>query len=206
MPSPLERLQQYFTQFPGIGPRQARRFADFLLKQDERYVSGLIKEIQNARTNVRLCEDSFQYFYATDKGETKAPIARDPNRDDSILLVVEKDVDVENIERSNTYNGRYFVLGGTLPVLTQDPRSVIRITQLIERVQAKAPHGLAEIILGMSFNPEGENTAAYVKQQLQPIADTHDIRITTLGRGLSTGTELEYSDEDTIGYALKNRQ
>ena len=205
--TPLEKLQQYFTQFPGIGPRQARRFADFLLRKDERYINGLIKEIQNARASLRVCEDSYQYFFARDGSQTKSPLARDPNRDDTTLLVVEKDVDVESIEHSGAYDGRYFVLGGTVPVLTEEPEKAVRITELKRHVAQKASDaGLREIILGMSFNPEGENTAAFVKQHLDPVVREYGITISTLGRGLSTGTELEYSDQDTIGYALKNRQ
>jgi recombination protein RecR len=204
--NPLEKLQQYFSDFPGIGPRQARRFAQFLLRKDDQYINGLIKEIQNARAHMRLCEDSFQYFYASDPNQTRSPIARDPNRDDSTLLVVEKDVDVETIERSNSYQGRYFVLGGTLPVLTDHPSASIRINELLHYITKKASAELSEVILGTSFNPEGENTAEYVAQQLKPLADQYGFTITTLGRGLSTGTELEYTDEDTLKSALENRK
>jgi len=94
-----------------------------------------------------------------------------------------------------------------VPVLAEEPEKAVRITELKRHVAQKASDaGLREIILGMSFNPEGENTAAFAKQHLDPVVREHGITISTLGRGLSTGTELEYSDQDTIGYALKNRQ
>ena len=70
----------------------------------------------------------------------------------------------------------------------------------------KAKSGLAEIIMALNYNPEGENTLTYLSQILKPIAEKNNIKISTLGRGLSTGTELEYSDSDTIKNALKNRQ
>ena len=206
MSSPLEKLQNLFMDFPGIGPRQARRFAYALLKKNDRYINDLISAIQDARANTRPCEDSYQYFYATDAHQTKAPIALDPNRDDTTLLVVEKDVDIESIERSNTYRGRYFVLGGTLPILAEEPEKAIRINELKNVADRKAKQsGLREIILGMSFHPEGENTAQYVADALHDLSVEHGFAITTLARGLSTGTEIEYTDEDTLKSALQNR-
>jgi len=205
--SPLEKLQKLFTDLPGIGPRQARRFAYHILRKDENYIHDLITTINETRNNTRLCANSFQYFYTTDSNEQYSPISRDPNRDNKTLLIVEKDIDIENIERSKTYNGHYFVLGGTLPILAKQPERYIRINQLKKHIENKVlTSELQEIIVGMSFHPEGEYTAEYVRNQLADLADKHRISITTLGRGLSTGTELEYSDEDTIKNALENRK
>ena len=207
MSSPLHNLQDLITDFPGIGPRQARRIAHMLLNKDEQYVRQFIEALQDARSCIKRCADSAQLFYAAEGTETLAPLARDPNREDSSLLVVEKDVDIENIERAGSYNGRYFVLGGTIPVSSNAPHNDIRISQLIEVVTRKADqNGLCEIILGMSFHPEGEHTAQYVKNQLSDITRSRGLTISTLARGLSTGTELEYSDEDTLRSALENRK
>lgn len=120
-------------------------------------------------------------------------------------MVVEKDTDFESVRRSGSYTGRYFILGGTIPVLEKNPASKIRIRELIARVESGASEGLSEIILALSANPEGDFTRDYVARTLEPIAQKLGIIITTLGRGLSTGTELEYSDSDTLKHALKNR-
>ena len=117
-------------------------------------------------------------------------------------MIVSRDVDFENIEKSHFYNGLYFVLGGVVPILEKAPENRIRQNELLKLVETKQP---AEIILAMSLNPDGENTESYLRTILAPLAQAHNVKISTLGRGLSTGTELEYSDTETIKNALQNR-
>ena len=121
-------------------------------------------------------------------------------------MLVSHDVDFENIEKTHFYNGYYFILGGTVPILEKTPEKRIRQKDLIQSIEKKIKDGLSEIIIALSYNPEGENTLSYLSQILKPLADKNKTKISTLGRGLSTGTELEYSDSDTIKNALKNRQ
>jgi recombination protein RecR len=128
-------------------------------------------------------------------------LCADPARDDSELLVVEKDQDLLAVERAGTYKGRYFVLGG---VLTLSGKGVIREREFMRAVAAKEKKGLKELILALSATSEGENTADHLRQLLLPHRDR--LRITTLGRGLSTGAELEYSDAETLSGALQNRK
>ena len=121
-------------------------------------------------------------------------------------MVVCRDVDFETIEKNHVYNGKYFILGGTVPVLEKMPEKKIRLSELLTTVEKRAEKdGLKEIIFAMSVNPEGENTLDFLKQSLLPIVQKYNLTMSTLGRGLSTGTELEYSDSDTIKNALKNR-
>lgn len=196
------KLQELFGSFPGIGPRQAKRFVYFLLRKDERFVSDLARAIEEVKKHVRLCEKSFQYFYSENE-QRLSPIARDPNRDTSLLMVIERDSDLEAIEKSGTYNGHYFVLGGTIPVLEKVPQKFIREKELLRIVDEKIKNeGLSEIILAMNATPESDHTAEYIASLLKD----KNITISTLGRGLSTGTELEYSDSNTIKNALENRK
>ncbi len=125
--------------------------------------------------------------------------------DSAVLLVVEKDMDFESVRRSGAYAGKYFILGGTIPVLERDPASKIRIRELLARIEQGASEGLTEVILALSANPEGDFTREYVIKTLEPVLKQLGISITTFGRGLSTGTELEYSDAETLRHALKNR-
>jgi len=96
--------------------------------------------------------------------------------------------------------------------LEKEPTKRIRQKEVLEIVEKKvartvlATEKLQEIIITLNYNPEGENTLAYLSQILRPLCEKHSVKISTLGRGLSTGTELEYSDSDTIKNALKNRQ
>lgn len=189
--------------FPGIGTRQAKRFVYFLLAQDPRFVEELAREIEALKKNIAQCTSCFRFYPRAGSGSLCDVCAGDA--DPSVLLVVEKDTDFETVRRSGGYGGRYFILGGTIPVLERDPASKIRIRELIKRVEQGAGEGLHEVILALSANPEGDFTREHVARTLEPVAQKFGITITALGRGLSTGTELEYSDADTLKHALKNR-
>ncbi len=120
-------------------------------------------------------------------------------------MVVERDTDIQSIERSNIYDGLYFVLGGTVPLLDTVKAPKLRSKALLARVEDLLTNDLQEIILGFGINPDGENTARYIESLLKEITETHTIKISHLGRGLSTGSELEYADPETIKNALRNR-
>lgn len=121
----------------------------------------------------------------------------DPRRDTGVLFVVEKDADLDNVERSG-FAGLYFVLGGTIPLASEEPGKYIRLAQLAKRV---AENNLKEIILGLSATAEGDHTRQILAEKLKDAG----AKISSLGRGLSTGSELEYADPDTIASALSSR-
>lgn len=199
----FEKLIEEFRRFPGIGPRQARRFVYYLLNQDAGARSRIAACIAGLSSEIKQCLFCMRFFKNGSVDLCK--VCAHTGTDKSLLLVVEKDTDADNIEKTGAYRGRFFVLGGSIPVLDEEPAKKIRARKLISRVESAAAEGLGEVILAMSVNPEGENTRQYVEKILEPIAKKLRIKITTLGRGLSTGTELEYSDADTLAHALKNR-
>src|SRR3990167_2143421 len=183
--NPTDRLIELFKEFPGIGPRQAKRFVYFLLNRNPAYANDLAKLIGEVRGTVHSCNTCFRFFSIENVRHSVSnicSICRDGNRDKKLLMIISHDVDFENIEKR------------------------IRQKDLIEIIEKQSNDGLSEIIMALNYNPEGENTLSYLSQILKPITDKHGIKISTLGRGLSTGTELEYSDSDTIKNALKNRQ
>ncbi len=202
----IQKLAQLFAQFPGIGSRQSKRFVYFLLKQNKAYIKELVTLIESLESAVRECKRCHRYFIKKHpEAGTLCTLCGDTTRDHTLLMVVEKDSDLEAIERSGTYQGTYFILGGILPVLEKNPESKIRITQLQQLIEAEAMD-LKEVILACAVTPESEHTAEYVKEAIVPIAARALISVTTLGRGLSTGTELEYSDAETLKYALEGRK
>lgn len=200
----INRLIQFFSDFPGIGPRQAKRFVYFLLTRPQNYNDDLSSLIKDIRKNIRTCESCYRFFTIGASPAPLCPICRDKNRDVSTLMLVARDVDLETVERSKSFSGYYFVLGGTIPILDKNPETKIRQRELMKAIEAKKQQGLKEIILAMNANPDGENTTEYLKRLLAPLSGDA-VTISVLGRGLSTGTELEYSDGDTIKNALKNR-
>jgi recombination protein RecR len=199
-----QRLIELFKEFPGIGPRQAKRFVYFLLNKNPAYANDLAKLMIEVRNTVHSCDTCFRFFPNTTS--TTCSVCRDLTREKKSLMLVSHDVDFENIEKTHFYNGYYFILGGTVPILEKTPERRIRQNDLVNIIEKKVKDGLQEIIMALNYNPEGENTLSYLTQILKPLTDKNNIRISTLGRGLSTGTELEYSDSDTIKNALKNRQ
>jgi recombination protein RecR len=208
----LNKLTEYFREFPGIGPRQARRFAYFLLTKSPSFADELARLVVEIKKNMRVCDSCFR-FYAGGRGSdgakssTTCNICSNTERNHAELMVVARDVDLETIEKSGTYTGVYFVLGGTVPILEKSPETRIRSRELLKRIGAgeKGKSAEKEIILSLSATPEGEHTGEIIRSLLKPVAEKNGIKITVLGRGLSTGAELEYSDADTIKNALKNR-
>jgi len=199
----IDKLTEQFKKFPGIGGRQAKRFVYFLLTQNESTVSEFSKLISELKKEISQCSSCFRFFKGVGQS-TNCDVCSDPNIDKTTLMIVEKDVDFENIRKTGKYDGKFFILGGTIPILEREPTKRIRAKQLIDIVE-KNKDELKEIIFALSLNPEGENTLQYTKKILEPLAQKYNIKITTLGRGLSTGTELEYSDSDTLQNALRNR-
>lgn len=202
--SNIDSLIEYFRQFPGIGPRQAKRFVYYLLTRNESYRKDLSKLIEKLGADIALCQSCFRFFPANASGVKICDICANPNRDISSLMVVLRDVDFENIEKSHFYKGKYFILGGGVPILDERPEDKVRIRELLKTIEAHSKD-LKEIIIAISLTAEGENTEDYLRGALKGAAEKYSLKISTLGRGLSTGTELEYSDGDTIKNALKNR-
>ena len=201
----IDKLIRIFSEFPGIGPKQARRFVYFLITRHEGYIEELKREITELRNEIETCIDCKRYFSKGTNNKNICSICADSTRDNSQLMIVSRDIDFENIEKSHFFNGKYFILGGVVPILDKNPENRIRLKDLLNLVGKMSENGLKEIIMGLDANSEGEYTTEIIKNNLSPIVTKYNIKISELGRGLSTGTELEYSDSETIKNALKNR-
>lgn len=200
----LDKLITLFESFPGVGARQAKRFAFHVLTMNDSDTAELSKLIANLKGSVVECASCHRYF-ATQNNETICSICNSPNRNHDRLLIVERDSDIQAIERAGIYDGLYFVFGGTVPLLNAKENHRLRGGALKATVETRLPEGLSEVIVGFSINPDGENTARFVESIIEPLLKEKEIKITHLGRGLSTGSELEYADPETIKNALQNR-
>ncbi|MDP2652321.1 MAG: toprim domain-containing protein [bacterium] len=204
----IDELAQALSRFPGIGPRQAKRFVYYLLAVPAGDRAKLAELIASLGKNVRQCSECLRFF----NGNAAATICNycsDKTRDDTQLMLVEKDQDLAAVERAGTYHGRYFVLGG---VLTLSGKGAIREKELLKMVE-KRLHYLKmmdivnpslEVVLALSATSEGEHTVDHIHMLLAPYRDR--LKISELGRGLATGSELEYSDPETLRAALTNRK
>lgn len=197
--SSIDKLLEIFARLPGIGPRQAKRFVYFLLSRNGDYASELIRAIQGLKREIVQCKECMRFFPKSDSGQLTCSICSDLSRDKSMLMVVPRDIDFDAVDKAGNYNGYYFILGGVVPILEKEPERRIRIKELEARI--KKNKFLKEIILAMNANLDGENTAEYIRQRCQ----RPSLTISTLGRGLSTGSELEYADPETLKNAFLHR-
>lgn len=207
-PESIQKLIELFAKFPGIGPRQAARFAFFLFKENHAFIDQLRAALQEVRDRVALCEQCFRTMEQTGDTTRLCSFCRDARRDRSLVAVVEKESDMSNMEKAGAYHGLYHVLSGVISPLDNDSPKKIRLRELHERVERLLSSGEpCEVILATNSTTEGDMTALYIERILSPLKDKHpSFKVTRLGRGLSLGAELEYIDEVTIKNALINRK
>ncbi|MBI2055758.1 MAG: recombination protein RecR [Candidatus Sungbacteria bacterium] len=215
-PKPIQNIIDLFTKFPGIGPRQATRFAFHVLKKP-----GLAKELAMRlavlENTIGFCNQCFRTLEQNDSGLTPdeltrggfCALCRDSKRELSLLAVVEKEADMQNLEKTGSFLGLYHILGGVISPLDQDSPKKLRLRELHERVKKNLitrPENF-EVILATNSTAEGDTTAMYIERILSPLKENYpQFKISRLGRGLSLGAELEYADHITLKNALTNRK
>ena len=207
---PIQNLVEHFLKFPGVGPRQATRFVFYLLREDRGRARDLADAMSKLHDEVELCAQCYKTFDTNGRaaGVTRCELCRNPRRNQNQVLVVEKEVDLENIERTRKYDGLYHVLGGAVSPLDSSAPAKLHLKELFDRVQKLAvAGGDVEVILATNPTAEGDATALYLERIFSPLKNQYPgLKLSRLGRGLNTGSELEYVDEVTIANALENRR
>lgn len=189
----LERAVSEFSRLPGIGRKTALRLVLHLLRQQTETVEGFTSAVSRLRKEVRYCRVCHN-ISDTDI----CPICANPQRETSIICVVENIQDVMAVERTGQFHGLYHVLGGIISPMDGIGPSDLAIDSLIERVQQG---GVEEVIFALASTMEGDTTNFYISRKLQPFG----IRLSVIARGISVGDELEYTDEVTLGRSIINR-
>ncbi len=194
LPPSVTRLIETLSELPGIGPKTASRLAFFLLRGEVELPLRLAEALRELKERTRLCSVCYNITE-----EDPCPICSDPDRDRSLICVVEEPLDVFAIERTELYRGVYHVLHGALSPMDGVFAENLRIAELLDRVGAG---GVREVILATNPTGEGDYTAAYLLSKLRPLG----VRVTRLGRGLPVGGDLEYADQVTLANALEGRR
>src|SRR5215472_18326318 len=191
--SEIERLIQLLAKLPGLGPRSARRAALALLKKRDTLLEPLADSLREAADAIHTCE-------VCGNLDTQSPcaICSDSRRDSHVLCVVEDVADLWALERAGVFRGRYHVLGGALSALDGVTPEKLNLSTLLDRVRG----GVEEVILAMNATVEGQTTAHYLIDALQPSG----IKVTRLAHGVPVGGELDYLDEGTLSAAFKARR
>lgn len=193
-PEPISKLIDSFMKLPGIGPKTAVRLAFFVLDMEDDDVVDFAKALVRAKRELNYCEIC---GHITD--QKICHICQDPNRDETVICVVEDSRDVIAMEKMREYNGKYHVLHGSIsPVDGLGPED-INIASLINRLKDS---NVEEIILATNPNVEGEATAMYISRLVKPSG----IKTTRIAHGLPVGGDLEYADEVTLAKSLEGRR
>ena len=200
MSQSIEELTDLIAEMPGIGPRQARRIVQFVLRADASYRNKLSKKIQDIANHLTSCVQCLRFDEIS--SEKLCSLCKDANRDTSLLMVVEKDVDIESVEQAHIFKGRYFVLGGLMSLARQRKNSAKMQTDALER-RLKGDTQINEVILAFATTPEGDYTAKELASRLKELFP--QLRVSMLGRGLSLGAEIEYADQETLKNAFQGR-
>jgi recombination protein RecR len=196
----LERLIEELTKLPSIGQKSAQRLALHLLRAPREEALALAEAIRAVRERVGFCRTCGNF-----SEDDPCLLCRDPQRDGSIVCVVEQPGDVLAFERTAQFKGKYHVLGGALSPLDGTHPDDLRIKQLLERLRGGAEPGsveIREIILATNPNVTGEATALYLSKLLAPLG----VKVTRIARGVPMGSDLEYSDQVTLARALEGRR
>jgi len=193
-PGEIEALIALMARLPGLGPRSARRAVLHLLKKRTLVMEPLAQAMARVAETARDCK-----VCGNISDDDLCPICADPARGKGVICVVEDVSDLWALERAGGFGGRYHVLGGTLSALDSVGPEALRIPDLVDRI---AGERVTEVILALNATVEGQTTAHYIAEALAPSG----VAISTLGRGVPMGGELDYLDDGTIAAALAARR
>ena len=195
LPKPVVRLVNEFARLPGIGPKTASRLTFYLLRaNDETLALDLASALQELKASTQYCTRCFNITE-----ENPCEVCAEIDRDQDLLCVVEEPLDVVAIERSRAFKGVYHVLHGAISPVEGIGPDDLRVRELVERVKQ---HQFREIILATNATLEGDSTASYLQRRLADCG----AKLSRLARGLSVGSDIEYTDEVTLGRALEGRR
>lgn len=189
----LEKAVSEFAKLPGVGRKTAMRLVLHLLRQDVAAVEAFGNAIITLKREVKYCKVCHN-ISDTDV----CRICSNPQRDVSVVCVVENIRDVMAVEATQQFRGLYHVLGGVISPMDGIGPSDLQIDSLVERVQAG---GVKEVILALSTTMEGDTTNFYIYRKLEKFG----VKLSIIARGISVGDELEYADEVTLGRSIVNR-
>ena len=192
-PPAIKALIAELKRLPGIGPRSAERIALWMIQSRDARPAEVARVIGDVTQSVRPCAQCG--FFATD---ARCEICADPQRDATLLCVVEQPTDILPLERTGVFRGRYHTLGGRISPLDHIGPEDLRIDALIARVKAEQP---AEVIVALGADVEGEATANYLAGLLRELP----VKTTRLAQGMPAGGGLEHADELTLSRALTGR-
>lgn len=197
LPKALENVIDALGSLPGVGPRTAERYAYYLFKSNSKISESIADALKALHSSVKSCPVTFALI---DAEEELSPLYTDPERDKSLVMVVEEPLDIYALESTHAFRGTYHVLGGAISPIDGVTPEQLHIGELIKRANND---NVKEIIIATNPSVEGESTALYLEKILHE--QNPALKLTRLARGLPLGVDLSYADQITLSAALENR-
>lgn len=191
----LDRFVRALRRLPGVGPRQAERFSAYFLRAPQGETEEFINALLSVKQDIKLCQVCFSYCE-----NDICEICQDPDRDHSVLCVVEDPQDIESIEKTGAFKGLYHVLHGAISPMAGRGAEQVKVRELLDRIH-NAKTSVREVIIATDPDSEGETTALYLADLLRGLVE----QVTRIGYGVPLGGDIDYIDEMTLGYSLKGR-
>jgi len=191
---PIARLLEELERLPGVGPKSAQRIAYWLLTAETADAERLASAINEVKRSIHFCPVCFNFA----EGEV-CSVCGDPERDRSIVCVVEEPRDLVAVDRTGEFHGYYHVLQGAISPIDGIGIEQLRVRELVDRL---GEGEITEVVIATNPNVEGETTALYLARLIKPLG----IKVTRIASGLPVGGDLEYADEVTLGRALEARR
>ena len=198
LPKALTHLIDALGSLPGVGPRTAERYAYYLLRTDRHVSDKLQGALRDVHAGVKLCPVTYALI---DSSDDVSPLYSSPERDKTLIAVVEEPLDIIALEKTKAFMGTYHVLGGAMSPIDGVGPEQLHIPELLERI---AKDKVKEVILATNASVEGESTALYIQKHI----DDSGLKphISRLARGIPVGIDLEYADMITLTHALQGRR
>lgn len=191
----VQEFVEAFSKLPGVGPRQATRLAFYLVNSGTHRIKHLSSALSRLE-QIKLCS---RCFFVHQNNETLCNICKDPNRNNGTLAITERVTDIIALEKARLFEGRYFVIGDFQKSGLLSPIHRARLALLKQQVETEGK--FKEIILAMSPTSHGNINASLLSEELRPYTE----KITRLGRGMPTGGEIEFADDETLKESLRHR-
>ncbi len=197
LPEPINKLKEKLAELPSIGPRQAIRLAFHLISRGENYIKNLACDIDELR-RIKTCE---RCFFVHQNSNSLCDVCKNPARHKDVVMLVEKETDLISLESTGKFRGRYFILGPIPKTGLLEDWQKLRLQNLKSFIQKELGGKADEIILALNPTSVGDFHVSLLAKELGEFTK----KISRLGRGLPTGGEIEFADDETLGNALERR-
>jgi recombination protein RecR len=198
-PSEIQKLIDFFSSFPGIGPKAAQRFVFYLLETKKEFRNDLAQAVKNLE-KIKICSSCRNF-----SDQDPCSLCRNPRRDPSLLLLVARPQDLMALEKSGQYQGLYYLLTKSSQG-TETDNFIQDISQSL-MTRLKNDQRIKELIFGFDLNVRGEGMALYLTNLINRDSSLKKrLKLTQMARGLPLGAEIEYADDLTLAAALQNRK